>query len=357
MSPAVYPSTTDVSALSLALYRALETSYPRMPAEEQRLLRHTMLDQTRPWEALATDMPTLRSAISPEVLGLVHDMPCTLADGFFAPAFIWGLTQDWVPNHISMIESILNKWSIEHVHNEDLNDANLPAHIQLMRSLHLLMDRIPFGVDPLVYAKVLKHTKEIHRPFGADRYSDDTAAVWLQWLARTAMRAEDAIETEFGAPAPVVWSSIAASVLGFDSYHILPALRHAKTFTSILDSSLPAMWKLLTLRESHPDYWTLPQFVPRLKHLVSSRVGTRALEMPWSEIDNPKMQYKAIESNKRLAQTFFPDHYPALAIVLKEENWASRLGLVQALLASVFSAADSSVETASLDGLFDSVQQ
>jgi hypothetical protein len=128
---------------------------------------------------------------------------------------------------------------------------------------------------------------------------------------------------------------------------------HLKTFNSILDSTLPPMWKILTLAKSHPDYWTLPQFVPRLEHLLSRKVGTRALEIPWAQmitIHTANTQYKAIESNHRLAQTFFPDLYPALVIMLKEEAWANRLGMIQTLLDSTFSAPD---QPLSVEGMFD----
>lgn len=357
--PPNYPPNRDVAALSLALYNAFDASYPRMPAEEQRLLRATMLDQTRPWEAVQTDMPTLRTAISGDVYGIVQDMPGTLADAMFAPAFIWGLTQDWVPNQSSMVETVLNKWSAEHVHNEDLKGPHIEAHIQLMQQMVLLLDQMPFDVDPLVYAKVLRHTNQVHRPYGVDRYNDDTPGVWLQWLARITIRGEAGIFQELCAPAHLVWDSIALFVFTQVSRDIQPQLKHAVVFESILDSTLPAMWRLLTLRHAHTDYWTLPQFAPRLHHVLSRRVGIRIMELPWRGVDNVRMNQKAIESNRVLAQTFLPDLYPALSVMLEADAWANPISLVQVLLACAFSMENTAEPVpvgldASLDkGLFE----
>ena len=357
--PAIYPPLLDVANLGLALYKALDESYPRMPFEEQRLLRHTLLDQTRPWEALATDMPTLRAAIAPSAAGLVHTMPGTLADALFAPAIIWALTQEWIPNQASMVETALTKWSAEHVHNEDLRGPHLEHHIQLMRMFHTLLQQLPFGVDPLVYAKVLSHTKEVHRPYGVDNYEDDTPGVWLQWLARTAIIADAAIQTEMGVAAHDVWHGIAYFAFSQASFDMNYGAPHSTMFDSILSSTLPAKWRLLTLREAHPDYWSLPQFAPRLSHLLSRRLGQRILELPWRQVHNSQMQFKAVTSNHLLAKTFLPQMYPALCIVLKEETWSSQIGMVQALLAHTFSMEETAASRAekcfSAEGLFDAV--
>ena len=355
--PSLYPPLLDVANLTLALYKALNDSYPRMPFEEQRLLRHTLLDQTRPWEALTTDMPTLHAAIAPSAAGLVHAMPGTLADALFAPAIIWALTQEWIPNQASMVETVLTKWSAEHVHNEDLQGPHIEHHIHLMCMLHTLLQQLPFGVDPLVYAKVLKHAKEVPRPHGVEKYKDDTPGVWLQWLARTAILAEEAIQGEIGAAAHDVWHGIAYFAFSQASFDIDYGASHSTMFESILSSTLPAKWRLLTLREAHPDYWSLSKFAPRLSHLLSKRTGQRILELPWRQVHNSQMQLKAVASNHLLAKTFLPEMYPALCIVLKDETWSSQIGMVQALLAHTFSmeetAASRTEKSFSADGLFD----
>ena len=63
LSPAL-PDSASVASSALALYKALEASYPNMPQEEQRLLRHTMLDQTRPWQAKSNTVVFVRSSSS-----------------------------------------------------------------------------------------------------------------------------------------------------------------------------------------------------------------------------------------------------------------------------------------------------
>ena len=335
LSPAL-PDSASVASSALALYKALEASYPNMPQEEQRLLRHTMLDQTRPWQAMETDMPTLHAAISSDVHALVAQMPTTLSDALTAPAFVWGLTQDWIPNQASMVETILNKWSGENVHNEFLRDANAHAHIHLIRSTLFLMDQLPFDVNHLVYAKVMKHAKEIRMPYGLDRYEDNTAGTWLHWLACIAMRAQDAIEDEMGAIAHDVWRSIAFMVfyqVGFDAAFQSPQRR---AFESVLDGTLPPVWKLLTLREAHADFWSDPLFSPRLNRLLSPHAGTRIMELPWREVSNENMQHKAIASNHALAKTFLPTIYPDAVLAIPPLVWSHQVGLVRTLLGHVF---------------------
>lgn len=335
-SPAL-PDTTDVASSALALYTALEISYPRMPSEEQRLLRATMLDQTRPWQAVETDMPTLHDTIAPEMHALLAKMPTSLADALTAPALVWGLTQDWVPNQASMVETVLNKWSAENVHNELLDGPNAHAHIHLLRSGLLLMDQLPFDVDPLVYAKIMKHAKAIRMPYGLDGYSDDTPGQWLHCLARIAVRAQDAIEDEMGAIAHDVWRSIAFFVFyqsGFDAdFHS----SQRRAFESVLNGTMPCVWKLLTLREAHPDFWSDPLFSPRLNHLLSPHTGTRIMELPWRQVANEKMQHKAVESNRALAKTFLPAVYEHAVQAIAPPVWSQQVGLVRALLAHVFS--------------------
>lgn len=345
----VHPSTYTVATFSLALYRALEDSYPRMPAEEQRLLRHTMLDQTRPWEAMATDMPTLHAAIPFEIHELAQRMPGSLADALTAPAFIWGLTQDWVPNQASMIERVLAKWSAENVHNEFLRDANAHAHIQLMRMTVLLMDQLPFSIDPLVYAKVMKHAQEFHCPYNLDSYEDDTAGFWLQCLAQITIRAEDAVKDEMDGVAYDVWSQIAATVFRKTWSWGNPVRNLYRTFDYILSSTLPAMWILLTLREANPSYWTLPHCAPRLNRLMSPNIGRRILETPWHDIIDPEQQYKARETNHLLAKTFLPALYPTLMVMLPEDIWCNRIALVKALLSCVYGINDSIRESSERD--------
>ena len=335
--PALYPTTIDLAELSLTLYQALDAVYPCMPAEEQRLLRHTMLDQTRPWEAMATNMPTLHVAIKPETFSFLGSIEQTLSDALFAPAIVWGLTQDWVPNQYSMIETILNKWSAEHVHNEDLHHANVESHIYLMRMFHLLMQQLPFEVDPLVYARLFAHAKETRRIYDARSYKDDTAGVWLQWLARTAVCAADAIENELGSPAHDVWSNMASSVFGQMRFGGRPSRVGYLVFEHVLNSTLPSTWRLLTLREADAEYWLSPQFVPRLQHLLSGRSGQRILEIPWCSVRDEDMKSMVIHCNNHLAQLYLPDMYPALYIMLKDDVWTDQILLVQALLASVFS--------------------
>ena len=338
LSPAL-PDSASVASSALALYKALEASYPNMPQEEQRLLRHTMLDQTRPWQAMETDMPTLHAAISSDVHALVAQMPTTLSDALTAPAFVWGLTQDWIPNQASMVETILNKWSGENVHNEFLRDANAHAHIHLIRSTLFLMDQLPFDVNHLVYAKVMKHAKEIRMPYGLDRYEDNTAGTWLHWLACIAMRAQDAIEDEMGAIAHDVWRSIAFMVfyqVGFDAAFQSPQRR---AFESVLDGTLPPVWKLLTLREAHADFWSDPLFSPRLNRLLSPHAGTRIMELPWREVSNENMQHKAIASNHALAKTFLPTIYPDAVLAVPPPVWSHQVGLVRTLLGHVFAGA------------------
>lgn len=335
-APHPQPATFDVARIALALFQALETSYPAMPPEEQRLLRATMLDQTRPWQAMETDMPTLHAAISPEMHALVAHMPVPLFDAMTAPALVWGLTQDWVPNQASMVETVLTKWSGENVHNEFLRGPHAHAHVHLLRSSLLLLDQLPFDVDAIVYAKIMKHAKAIRMPYGFDGYMDETPGQWLYWLARIAMRAQDAIQDEMGAIAHDIWRSVAFTVfyqVGFDA-NFQSSQRRA--FESILSGTLPTVWKLLTLREAHPDFWSDPLFSARLNRLLSPHVGTRIMELPWRQVSNENMQHKAIESNHRLARTFLPRIFQDAVATIPSPVWSHQVGLVRALLAHVF---------------------
>lgn len=339
MSSQISPApltTSELSQLGRALFDALETSYPNMPEQEQQLLRHSILDTTQRWDDLAMEFPTLVATISSEAKYLANQAPGGLVASLYAPSLIWALTQDWVPNQTSMVMLLLQKWqsTVSPEQRSWQVDVNHPIHLAQM--LVLTMDTLPFELDPLVYYKVMNACKWGLSMDFMGNLDYHIACRWLTGLARLAERSGDTRETG-KSTAYDDWQNITYAVCGMLNYMVLPPTRVMVFFDDILRSTMPTAWRLRSLKFMPPMCWLNEPHVLLLKSLLPRDTNARAESLPLFFVsttpdDRTEATPHYLNVNHQLVQTYFPEMYLALAMLLPEDAWGAPSTLVNAIV-------------------------
>lgn len=328
-------TTSELSQLGRALFDALDTSYPQMSEQEQQLLRHNILDTTQRWDDLTIEFPTLLASISPENMHLASQAPGGLANSLYGPTLVWALTQDWVPNQISMVILLLQKWQASVAPEQRLWQVDLNHPIHLAQMLVLTMDTLPFELDPLVYYKVMNTCKMGLSLDFMGNLDYHIAGRWLASLARLADRSGDTRETG-RSTAYDDWQNVTYAVCGILNYVVLPPPRVMVFFDDILRSTMPTTWRLRSLKFMPPLCWLHASHVLLLKNLLPRETTARAESLPLFFVSTtPSDRNEAtprLNVNHQLVQTYFPELYLALALLLPDDAWGNPPTLVNAIV-------------------------